>query len=89
MFNRHGAAMLLHANNTNGDMLSNSGGSSKTLTLHEINQDLHHTPTRERSISRMKREHKAARTLGIIMGKIFNRDHSKASKFHSPHVIFF
>jgi len=61
--------MLLHANNTNGDMLSNSGGSSKTLTLHEINQDLHHTPTRERSISRMKREHKAARTLGIIMGK--------------------
>ncbi|XP_066253337.1 octopamine receptor beta-2R [Euwallacea similis] len=68
MFNRHGAAMLLHANNTNGDMMSNSGGSSKTLTLHEINQDLHHTPTRERSISKMKREHKAARTLGIIMG---------------------
>ncbi|KAL1490874.1 hypothetical protein ABEB36_011557 [Hypothenemus hampei] len=70
MFNRHGAAILLQANNTNGDMLSNSGGSSKTLTLHEINnQDhLHHTPTRERSISRMKREHKAARTLGIIMG---------------------
>ncbi|KAF7274530.1 hypothetical protein GWI33_012819 [Rhynchophorus ferrugineus] len=68
MYNRHGAALLLHANNTNGDMLSNSGGSSKTLTLHEINQDLHHTPTRERSISRMKREHKAARTLGIIMG---------------------
>ncbi|KAJ8927896.1 hypothetical protein NQ314_019594 [Rhamnusium bicolor] len=68
MYNRHGAALLLHQNNTNGDMLSNSGGSSKTLTLHEINQDLHHTPTRERNISKMKREHKAARTLGIIMG---------------------
>ncbi|KAJ8967564.1 hypothetical protein NQ317_008727 [Molorchus minor] len=59
---------LLHQNNTNGDMLSNSGGSSKALTHHEINQDLHHTPTRERNISKMKREHKAARTLGIIMG---------------------
>ncbi|XP_019867648.1 octopamine receptor beta-2R [Aethina tumida] len=68
MYNRHGAAMLLHQNNTNGDMLSNSGGSSKTLTLHEINQDLHHTPTKERNMIKMKREHKAARTLGIIMG---------------------
>ncbi|XP_065155743.1 octopamine receptor beta-2R [Atheta coriaria] len=67
MFNRHGAARLLHQNNTNGDMLSNSGGSSKTL-VHEINQDLHHTPTKERNIIKMKREHKAARTLGIIMG---------------------
>ncbi|XP_063921632.1 octopamine receptor beta-2R-like isoform X2 [Zophobas morio] len=68
MYNRHGAALLLHQNNTNGDMLSNSGGSSKTLTLHEINQDLHHTPTKERNINKMKREHKAARTLSIIMG---------------------
>lgn len=68
MYNRHGAALLLHQNNTNGDMLSNSGGSSKTLTHHEINQDLHHTPTKEKNISKMKREHKAARTLGIIMG---------------------
>ncbi|XP_028130069.1 octopamine receptor beta-2R-like [Diabrotica virgifera virgifera] len=68
MYNRHGAALLLHQNNTNGDMLSNSGGSSKTLTHHDINQDLHHTPTKERNLSKMKREHKAARTLGIIMG---------------------
>lgn len=68
MYNRHGAALLLHQNNTNGDMLSNSGGSSKTLTLHEINQDLHHTPTKERNLNKMKREHKAARTLSIIMG---------------------
>lgn len=68
MFNRHGTALLLHQNNTNGDMLSNSGGSSKTLTCHEINQDLHHTPTKERNIIKIKREHKAARTLGIIMG---------------------
>lgn len=68
MFNRHGTALLLHQNNTNGDMLSNSGGSSKTLTCHDINQDLHHTPTKERNIIKIKREHKAARTLGIIMG---------------------
>ncbi|KAF2897586.1 hypothetical protein ILUMI_08589 [Ignelater luminosus] len=68
LFNRHGNAMLLHQNNTNGDMLSNSGGSSKNLTLHEVNQSLHHTPTKDRNIIKMKREHKAARTLGIIMG---------------------
>ncbi|GJQ83396.1 hypothetical protein Trydic_g18175 [Trypoxylus dichotomus] len=68
LYSRHGAAMLLHnQNNTNGDMHSNSGGSSKTL-MHEINQDLHHTPTKEKNIIKMKREHKAARTLGIIMG---------------------
>lgn len=62
LYNRAGNAMLLHKNNTNGDMLSNS---SKTLTLHD---ELHHTPTKERNIMKMKREHKAARTLGIIMG---------------------
>lgn len=62
MYNRHGTALLLHQNNSNGDMLSNS---SKNLTHHEINQE---TPTKDRNISKMKREHKAARTLGIIMG---------------------
>lgn len=67
-YNKHGAVLLLHQNNTNGDMSSNSGGSSKTLTLHEVNQDLHNTPTKERNINKMKREHKAARTLSIIMG---------------------
>lgn len=68
LYGRRGAARLLQTqNNTNGDMLSNSGGSSKTL-VHEINQDLHHTPTKEKNIIKMKREHKAARTLGIIMG---------------------
>lgn len=68
LYARHGNAMLLHQNNTNGDMLSNSGGSSKNLTMHDINQEFHHTPTKERNIIKMKREHKAARTLGIIMG---------------------
>nr|CAH7727583.1 unnamed protein product [Callosobruchus chinensis] len=48
MYNRHGAALLLHQNNTNGDMLSNSGN--------------------RWNFRHMKREHKAARTLGIIMG---------------------
>lgn len=61
MYNRHGAALLLHQNNTNGDMLSNS---SKTLTLHDCQE----TPTKDKNIIKMKREHKAARTLGIIMG---------------------
>ncbi|KAL3267857.1 hypothetical protein HHI36_006998 [Cryptolaemus montrouzieri] len=61
MFNRHGTALLLHQNNSNGDMLSNS---SKTLTLHEMNQE---TPTKDKNIIKMKREHKAARTLAYAV----------------------
>lgn len=48
-----------------GEALSGSG-SSKTLTLNEVDQE--HTPTRDKHLIKMKREHKAARTLGIIMG---------------------
>ncbi|KAK0086223.1 hypothetical protein PV325_003574 [Microctonus aethiopoides] len=72
MHSRMGNAMLLShrpsrdINNLNGEL--NRGGSSKTLTLNEISTDLLHTPTKDRSLMTMKREHKAARTLGIIMG---------------------
>ncbi|KAK7865922.1 hypothetical protein R5R35_001630 [Gryllus longicercus] len=50
-----------------------AGGSSKALTLHEVqapggDPTAHSTPTKDRNIIKMKREHKAARTLGIIMG---------------------
>ncbi|XP_058060902.1 octopamine receptor beta-2R [Anopheles bellator] len=74
---RQGTAMLMHQHNvgggggggggggTNGEALSGSG-SSKTLTLHEV--DAEQTPTKDRHLIKMKREHKAARTLGIIMG---------------------
>lgn len=48
-----------------GEALSGSG-SSKTLTLNELDQE--HTPTKDKHLIKMKREHKAARTLGIIMG---------------------
>ncbi|RZF43302.1 hypothetical protein LSTR_LSTR001563 [Laodelphax striatellus] len=69
---RIGNQMLLnHGRDCNGDMLSSSGGSSKTLTLHEVGHGggpMHSTPTKDRNIIKMKREHKAARTLGIIMG---------------------
>lgn len=65
---RHGNAMLMHRSSnsgpphgTNGEALSGSG-SSKTLTLHEMEAD--HTPTKDRHLIKMKREHKAARTLG-------------------------
>lgn len=76
LHSRIGNAMLMNHhrnsreyNNSNGDVLSSSGGSSKTLTLHEVHHgDLHSTPTKDRNIIKMKREHKAARTLGIIMG---------------------
>ncbi|XP_075210905.1 octopamine receptor beta-2R-like [Lycorma delicatula] len=64
---RMGNQVLLNHNrgDCNGE-LSSSGGSSKTLTLHEVG--VHSTPTKDRNIIKMKREHKAARTLGIIMG---------------------
>ncbi|XP_055851149.1 octopamine receptor beta-2R isoform X2 [Episyrphus balteatus] len=74
MLMRHGNAMLMHRHSniagpggggTNGEALSGSG-SSKTLTLNEVEQD--HTPTKDKHLIKMKREHKAARTLGIIMG---------------------
>ncbi|XP_066997355.1 octopamine receptor beta-2R isoform X1 [Anabrus simplex] len=79
LHSRMGNAMLMNHhrnsreyNNTNGDVLSSSGGSSKTLTLHEVHHGElgvpHSTPTKDRNIIKMKREHKAARTLGIIMG---------------------
>ncbi|XP_049958891.1 octopamine receptor beta-2R [Schistocerca serialis cubense] len=76
LHSRIGNAMLMnhHRNsreyaNSNGDVMSSSGGSSKTLTLHEVHHgDVHSTPTKDRNIIKMKREHKAARTLGIIMG---------------------
>lgn len=67
---RHGNAMLMHrhsnCNPSNNGELSGSG-SSKTLTLHE--NEVEHTPTKDKHLIKMKREHKAARTLGIIMGK--------------------
>ncbi|EAT42516.2 AAEL005945-PA, partial [Aedes aegypti] len=80
---RQGTAMLMHQHNaggggaggtgsgsagggrTNGEALSGSG-SSRTLTMHEV--DAEQTPTKDRHLIKMKREHKAARTLGIIMG---------------------
>uniref|UniRef100_A0A034VIK4 Octopamine receptor beta-2R n=1 Tax=Bactrocera dorsalis TaxID=27457 RepID=A0A034VIK4_BACDO len=76
MMARQGNAMLMHrhsedarasvgVSNNTGEALSGSG-SSKTLTLHEVEQD--HTPTKDKHLIKMKREHKAARTLGIIMG---------------------
>lgn len=65
MHNRMGNAMMMSHGTSNGDALSSSGGSNKALTLHEAAQS---TPTKDRQIIKMKREHKAAKTLGIIMG---------------------
>lgn len=36
--------------------------------MHEVESE--HTPTKDRHLIKMKREHKAARTLGIIMGNL-------------------
>ncbi|XP_014285375.1 octopamine receptor beta-2R [Halyomorpha halys] len=62
---RIGNQMLLSHRDCNGDTLGSSG-SNKALTLNEVG--VHNTPTKDRNIIKMKREHKAARTLGIIMG---------------------
>lgn len=71
---RHGNAMLMHRHSncgpSNNGELSGSGGSSKTLTLHEVESE--HTPTKDKHLIKMKREHKAARTLGIIMGRFYS-----------------
>ena len=48
-----------------GEALSKSG-SSKALAVTDVEAD--QTPTKDRNLIKMKREHKAARTLGIIMG---------------------
>lgn len=74
---RHGNAMLMHRHSNCGP--SNNGelsgsGSSKTLTLHEVESE--HTPTKDKHLIKMKREHKAARTLGIIMGRFNSQHHS-------------
>ncbi|XP_076068713.1 octopamine receptor beta-2R-like [Oratosquilla oratoria] len=46
-----------------------AGGSSKRLMAHRPSTDGQEaTPTKERNLIKLKREHKAARTLGIIMG---------------------
>ena len=52
--------------NSNGNIKSNNGRTSNMYN--EVGPSLHCTPTKERNIIKMKREHKAARTLGIIMG---------------------
>ncbi|XP_064110721.1 octopamine receptor beta-2R-like [Macrobrachium nipponense] len=46
-----------------------SGGSGRRLMVHRPSSDTQEaTPTKERNLIKLKREHKAARTLGIIMG---------------------
>ncbi|KAK8754305.1 hypothetical protein OTU49_015512 [Cherax quadricarinatus] len=46
-----------------------SGGSGRRLMNHRPSSDTQEaTPTKERNLIKLKREHKAARTLGIIMG---------------------
>ncbi|XP_014207204.1 octopamine receptor beta-2R-like isoform X1 [Copidosoma floridanum] len=73
MHARMGTAILLShrpsRDNVNGE-INSGGGSSKTLTLNEVSGAAEHlhTPTKDKNIMKMKREHKAARTLGIIMG---------------------
>lgn len=66
---RHGNAMLMHRHSNSGAPSGNNGelsgsGSSKTLTLHEVESD--HTPTKEKNLIKFQREHKAARTLGMF-----------------------
>lgn len=56
---------IIQSFNRLGEALSGSG-SSKMLTVNEVDQE--HTPTKDKHLIKMKREHKAARTLGIIMG---------------------
>lgn len=67
---RQGNAMLMqrHSSSAANDDAIHSSGSSNRLTVPEHFSDHDRTPTKDRHLTKMKREHKAARTLGIIMG---------------------
>lgn len=57
------------AGNGAGTELLVPGGSGRRLVTHRPSTDGQEaTPTKERNLIKLKREHKAARTLGIIMG---------------------
>lgn len=65
---RHGNAMLMHRHSNCGP--SNNGelsgsGSSKTLTLHEVESE--HTPTKDKHLIKMKREHKVCKPLNSLL----------------------
>ncbi|XKL59066.1 hypothetical protein PGB90_000082 [Kerria lacca] len=63
-------ALINHSrddHNSNGDIASNNGRNS-SRAFNEIGPSVHCTPTKDKNFIKMKREHKAARTLGIIMG---------------------
>ena len=47
---------------------ASAGDRSALLVDGHIDHDTHSTPTKDRNLQKLKREHKAARTLGIIMG---------------------
>lgn len=68
---RQGNTMLMQRHSSSatqdGDGM-HSSGSSNRLTVPEHLNDHDRTPTKDRHLTKMKREHKAARTLGIIMG---------------------
>ena len=54
---------------TNSQNKQFSSGSNRRLIAHRPSTDIQEaTPTKERNLIKLKREHKAARTLGIIMG---------------------
>lgn len=78
---RQGNTMLMHRHSssaTNDGEGVHSSGSSNRLTVPTLHEGGHpppgaaidhdRTPTKDRHLNKMKREHKAARTLGIIMG---------------------
>ncbi|XP_045603935.1 octopamine receptor beta-2R [Procambarus clarkii] len=57
------------SNGVGSDAGLGSGGSGRRLMNHRPSSDTQEaTPTKERNLIKLKREHKAARTLGIIMG---------------------
>lgn len=57
------------ANGVGGSQGLGDGGSGRRLMVHRPSSDAQEaTPTKERNLIKLKREHKAARTLGIIMG---------------------
>ena len=67
--NNKAGSMPSTSSNLQEKVNPNSLGSNKRLIAHRPSTDMQEaTPTKERNQIKLKREHKAAKTLGIIMG---------------------
>lgn len=86
---RQGNTMLMYRHSSSatndGDGVHSSGSSNRLTVPEHGNSDHDRTPTKDRHLTKMKREHKAARTLGkLVWNNLLKKNlHERvASSFH-------